>query len=148
MFPDETANPAQTSHAAKANKKRWPKVLALVFVAVLLSAAIFLINPGKIFPGISSGSDDTAQVVISNDGVDPATIEIKKGQSVQWVNNDGKPHQIASDPYPDQTLLPGLDSEEPLTEGETYSFTFEKTGTFTYHDHLNPSDIKGTVIVK
>src|SRR3989344_4327240 len=91
---------------------------------------------------------DSAQVSILKEGFTTQTIKIAKNQQVTWVNQDEGPHQIASDPHPTHDGLAGLDSEEPLAKGDSFSFIFEEAGTYTYHDHLNPSTIKGTVIVK
>jgi len=34
-----------------------------------------------------------------------------------------------------------------LSSGKTFSFTFEKTGTYTYSCHIHPT-MKGTVVVQ
>jgi len=88
-----------------------------------------------------------ASVSITKDGFVPATIQIKKGSQVTWTNNDTNPHRVVTDPHPAHTNLKGLDSD-PLATGESFTFTFEKTGTYGYHDEMNPLKIKGTVIVK
>ena len=89
-----------------------------------------------------------AEVGITAAGFNPATIKIKKGQIVSWTNLDDKPHQVASDPFPTSETLPGLRAEAPSEKGESYSFTFEESGTYTYHDRLNPLKHKGTVVVE
>lgn len=89
-----------------------------------------------------------ASVAINAQGFTPATIKIKKGQSVTWINTDNKPHQPATDPYPSEDGLPGFKAEEPLNKNDTFSFTFDKPGSFAYHDRLNPIKVKGTVVVE
>lgn len=89
-----------------------------------------------------------AQVGIQATGFTPATIKIKKGQAVTWINQDTKPHQIESDPYPTAAALPGFKAEVPSQKGESYGYTFDKSGTFTYHDRLDPMKLKGIVIVE
>lgn len=101
--------------------------------------AISQIQPQKIQEG--------GNIEITDSGFVPATIEITKGDSVTWTNLDKKSHQIASDPYPTNTLLPDLVSE-PLFTNDSFTFTFDQVGTFTYHDNLNPLKLRGTVIVK
>lgn len=91
---------------------------------------------------------DSGQVEITKNGFVPETISIKRGALVTWTNSDTGPHQVASDPHPLHTNLEGFDSEEALRKDESFSFTLEKSGTFTYHDHLNPNKFKGTVIVE
>ena len=55
-------------------------------------------------------------------------------------------HAVASDPHPTHTELSGLESSI-LKNKQSYTFKFETGGTYTYHDHLNPTT-QGTVIVK
>ena len=66
---------------------------------------------------------------------------------VTWTNNDKAPHIVASDPHPSHTNLEGLDSISDIAPNNSYSYIFEKTGEYTYHDHLNPFKFKGTVVV-
>jgi len=85
-------------------------------------------------------------VKIKNFAFDPADIRIKKGTTVTWINEDSDPHKIASNPHPVHTDLPELVSGT-LSSGQSYSFTFTKTGTFGYHCHIHPS-MTGRIIVE
>ena len=89
------------------------------------------------------------QVDIGSKGFIPATISITVGQSVTWKNTDVnmKAHWVASDPYPIDNALPGLNSHGSIKPDDSYSYIFSKAGTYTYHDNLDPS-LTGTVIVK
>ena len=91
-------------------------------------------------------SSKTVEVNISEFAFAPTVIKIKIGDTVKWTNNDEAPHKVASNPHPSHTDLPGLVSEG-LFKGESYSFTFNKAGTFGYHCHFHPAMI-GTVIVE
>lgn len=93
-------------------------------------------------------AEATATVEITAEGFIPETVKIKKGETITWINKDTQPHQTASDPHPTNDGLEELNSEEPLAEGESYTATFEEAGTFTYHDELNPTGIKATVVVE
>lgn len=89
-----------------------------------------------------------AQITVTAQGFVPQTILIKKGSSVNWTNRDNKPHQIASDPHPTHSLLPALGKGKLLPAGSSFTLTFDKAGTFSYHDEENPLKFKGVVIVK
>lgn len=89
-----------------------------------------------------------ATVTITKTGFVPATIKIKKGQQVTWTNTDTKDHQVSADPHPSHSSLPNLSETSKILPQESMSFTFEKTGTYGYHDELNPLTLKGTVIVE
>ena len=129
--------------------------LALVLIAVVILALAFLgflfLTGGKKPPVVEKPAvtkiASEAQVEITKDGFSPETIQVQKGTQVTWTNKDSSPHQVASDPHPTHTNLKGLVSDS-LTQGDSFSFIFEKEGTFTYHDHLNPLKFKGTVIVR
>ncbi len=90
----------------------------------------------------------TAQITVTTQGFVPQTILIKKGSVVKWTNRDNKPHQIASDPHPTHSILPAIGKGKLLPPGSSFTFTFDKAGTFTYHDEQNPLKFKGVVIVK
>lgn len=94
-------------------------------------------------------ANSEAVVEIRKSGFFPETVKIKKGELVKWVNKDpsGK-HIVASDPFPTDSDIPELVSVDGLALDESYSFTFEESGKYTYHDELNPFRFKGTVIVE
>ena len=59
--------------------------------------------------------------------------------TVVWTNNDSVGHTITAD----QGAGP---ASGVINHGETYAFTFNTPGTFSYHCSIHPS-MKGTVIV-
>ena len=89
-----------------------------------------------------------AQITVTAQGFVPQTILVKKGSTLKWTNRDNKPHQIASDPHPTHTLLPIMGKGKLMPAGSSFTLTFDRTGTFTYHDEQNPLKFKGVVIVK
>lgn len=87
------------------------------------------------------------EVDYTNSGFSPATITVKKGTTVKFVDKSGVPMSIASNPHPTHTDYPGFDQGKSDAKGkEDYSFTFDKVGTWGFHDHLRPSN-GGTVVV-
>lgn len=80
-------------------------------------------------------------------GFSPKTVTVKKGTTVKFVNQSGSPMDVASNPHPVHTDYPGFDQYKSDARGkDEYDFTFDKVGTWGYHNHLNSSDT-GTVIV-
>lgn len=123
---------------------RWLTLVAIVLVAGAVSALM-------IFRGNGSGNVQAAfaaTVEITSHGFEPQTIKIKKGEAVTWVNKAAQPRQIVADPYPSGDSMKSLNSVDPLAEGDTYAATFEKSGTVSYHDQLDPGGVKGTIIVE
>ena len=84
-------------------------------------------------------------VVIQNYKFIPQKIIVAKGTKVTWINNDSSPHSVNS--------RDGLFDSTALQQGQTFSYTFDKTGTFDYVDKVNlqlnptPSPL-GTVVVE
>ncbi|OGY31164.1 MAG: hypothetical protein A3C02_03960 [Candidatus Andersenbacteria bacterium RIFCSPHIGHO2_02_FULL_45_11] len=86
-------------------------------------------------------------VSIDDEGFTPATVTVKAGTTVTFVNNGQALHWPASNPHPIHTGLSGFDARKGLATGETFSFTFTKAGTFGMHDHLNTA-LVGTIVVQ
>jgi plastocyanin len=120
-------------------------IAAVILVVIGVASVLLVHNRSK--QGAQAESA-TAAVQITDTAFVPETIKIKQGQSVTWTNTDISLHQVAADPYPSHSKLPSLFSQESLSQNETYTFTFDKAGTYTYHDPLNPTALKATVIVE
>jgi plastocyanin len=141
--PSHTPMPASSPTAPRARKgfkKTWLVVLGLLLVLILVLAVA---NHNKKEPATAA----SAQVSITKDKFFPQTIQVKAGQSVTWTNDDSAAHWVASDPYPSNDKLPSL-SSNALNNKDSYTYSFEKSGTYTYHDQLNPYKLLGTVKVE
>lgn len=82
----------------------------------------------------------TSSVTIKDLAFSPANITVKVGTKVTWTNQDSVQHDVVSDSGSDSP------SSELLSKGESYSFTFTKAGTFSYHCTPHPF-MKGTITV-
>lgn len=97
-----------------------------------------------------------AVVAYTDVGFAPQTVTIKKGQSVTFVNKTSSGMWVASGPHPVHTAYdgtsraehcPGTSSFDQCATGDMYTFTFDKPGTWKYHNHVSSGDT-GTVIVQ
>ena len=52
----------------------------------------------------------TPTIIITTSGVSPKSIEVPVGSRVLFVNNDTREHYIHSDPHPEATDCPDLNS--------------------------------------
>ena len=86
------------------------------------------------------------KVSITAGGFSPKAITVKIGQSVIFENMDSANHIVNSDPHPTHTMYSFL-NVGLIKPGESKTVMFEKTGQYTFHDHLNPS-LTGTVTVE
>ena len=87
----------------------------------------------------AGGTSSDGNVNISGFAFEPASVTIKVGGTVTWINKDGVVHTVVAD---DKSW-----SSDNLSKGGQYSHKFEAAGTFTYTCGVHPN-MKGTVIVK
>jgi len=76
-------------------------------------------------------------VQISNFTFNQNVLNIKVGDTVRWENKDSVPHALAADKF----------SSNPLSKGDTFSYTFNETGEFDYHCSIHPS-MTAKIVVK
>lgn len=88
----------------------------------------------------------SAKVTVTDKGFEPAVLSVASDTEVTWVNEDTGLHQIVSNTYSPQSKAPTLQSSI-LNLAQTYQFTFKQTGTYNYHDKLNPT-VNGTIQVQ
>jgi plastocyanin len=69
----------------------------------------------------------------------PTTLTIEAGAQVSWVNKDDEPHTVVSDT--------GLFRSGALDTDESFSFKFDKPGTYRFTCSIHPRMV-GTIIVK
>ncbi|HEU4716010.1 MAG TPA: cupredoxin domain-containing protein [Candidatus Saccharimonadales bacterium] len=104
-------------------------------------------NTGKSGSGKKdSNKKAAATITYSDSGYSPSTITVKSGDTIAIKNTSSSEMQFDSDPHPIHT-----DDEElnagPVAPGQTVTFTVTTTGTYGYHNHLNPNDT-GTIVIK
>jgi plastocyanin len=93
-----------------------------------------------------------ATVTISAAGVSASAVTVAVGQSVTFVNNDTRSHEIASNPHPQHGSCPsieaGLGTLPPGASRQTHAFA--NAGTCGYHDHLDSSNrsLQGTITIQ
>lgn len=83
-------------------------------------------------------------ITYTNEGFEPATLDVGVGAMVHFVNESDMQMWVASDSHPAHDILPTFDQFKP---GDMFMYVFEEPGTWEYHDHLNPTAV-GEIIVK
>lgn len=76
-------------------------------------------------------------VAMKNMKFSPATIEIKKGNTVEWKNDDITPHTTTSAAF----------DSGSIASDAGWRHTFTQAGSFPYYCIFHP-EMKGTVVVK
>lgn len=138
-------------------------VIVIIVIAILAGGVFFYMKKGNTpSPQTQTPATKTTQtspttvqtnpavsenlITLTSDGYSPTTLTVKAGTTVTWVNNLGDVATVNSAPHPTHTDYKPLNLEKFLN-GEKLILTFDKVGTYKYHNHLNPSQ-KGTVIVQ
>ena len=73
----------------------------------------------------------------------PQGIRIKTGTKVTWVNKDVAVHNVSSI---DSVFLSAPQGD--MKQGDTFSFTFDKPGTYRYQCTFHHPNMNGVVIVE
>lgn len=76
-------------------------------------------------------------------GFSPSSVTIKKGTTVKFVNKSSTPMRVASVPHPVHTDYPEFDQK---TNGDIFTFSFDKVGSWKYHNH-SPFSSGGIITV-
>jgi amicyanin len=74
----------------------------------------------------------SSEVAIKNFAFSPAELTVKKGTTVKWTNSDDTAHNVIES---DDKTGP---SSPLLDKNQSYSFTYNKAGTYTYKCSVHP----------
>jgi len=91
-----------------------------------------------------AASGPAAQVIIRASSFDPAILNIRAGTTVTWKNEDTMAHRVVH--------LPAVNSPElfhsaSLSPGESFSYTFQAAGRYSYGDPQHGGGRSPLVIV-
>lgn len=98
----------------------------------------------------SADTEDQSEAIAGDSAVEiedfaygPETITVKKGSTVTWTNKDSAAHTVTPDEESD-----AFAGSELLSQGESYSFTFDQAGTYTYHCQPHPQMTAKVVVTE
>jgi plastocyanin len=91
------------------------------------------------------GGSSGAEVLVKGFRFQPKQITVSVGGTVTWVQEDNTVHTITSGTPNDQT---GLFDNKEFAQGEEFSFSFERAGTYPYFCRNHPEGMRGTVTVE
>jgi plastocyanin len=99
----------------------------------------------------AGGGGGASDVTIANFAFTPQTLSVKTGTKVTWTNNDSVPHTVVStDSMSTSANTTNLFASNTLSPGQSFSFTFDKAGTYFYECsiHFSQAAMHGKVVVK
>lgn len=125
-----------------------------LLAAAAMAALMIACGGGSTSPS-GSGSTPTPApgltITITSAGVSPKTLTVALGSQVTFVNNDTQVHDMLSDPHPEHTDCPELNSVGFMSPGQSkQSGNLNTPRTCGYHDHELFSDPKwqGKIIIQ
>ena len=103
---------------------------------LLLGAMAAVVSYATAAEGAAEGST----VVMARDFMfAPTALTVAAGSTVTWTNRDDEPHTVVSEG--------GLFRSAALDTNESFSFRFEKPGTYRYTCSIHPRMV-GTIVVR
>jgi plastocyanin len=104
------------------------QVLLLVAMAAVVSYAA------------AGAAPEGSNVVMAKDFMfAPTSLTVAAGSTVTWTNRDDEPHTVVSEG--------GLFRSAALDTNESFSFRFDKPGTYRYSCTIHPRMV-GTIVVR
>jgi plastocyanin len=86
-------------------------------------------------------------VTLTDEGFKPSQIRIRTGTSVTFSTTRDSQFWPASNVHPSHDIYPAFDPGRPLSPDESWSFTFNDTGSWGFHDHVR-SYFTGSIYVE
>lgn len=109
------------------------------WLAVTVTVTVLL---PAVMPTGSSAADnaEAPSIVLARDFMfAPVSLTVPAGSTVTWTNKDDEPHTVVSDS--------GSFRSGALDTGESFSFKFDKPGTYRYACSIHPRMV-GTIVVQ
>jgi plastocyanin len=131
MSSDNEHEAGQNPATKRAKKNNFLYVVGALCLIVLVVIAVRIITR-------QTPTASTARVTVMATGFQPSELAVKTGTKVVWTNEDTKGHSVGANPYPSHDSLRALVSPI-LSQDQTYTYTFDKAGTYYYHDDQNPT---------
>jgi plastocyanin len=113
------------------NIPRTQMVLTAVGMVILGAVEVYV-------PSVADIADST-KIAVKDFMFNPTPLTIKTGSTVTWINMDDEPHTAVSDT--------GLFKSGGMDTNESFSFKFDKPGTYHYTCTIHPRMV-GTIVVQ
>jgi plastocyanin len=104
-----------------------------------LAAAALAVFLAGVAAAPAAEAPNTIHIDVKNFMFAPMTMTVKAGATVTWTNSDQEPHTVVSSQ--------GLFRSGAIDTGESFSFKFDKPGTYGYVCTIHPRMV-GTVVVQ
>ena len=116
-------------------KNLW--IASLATPAMIAMLLLFAGSPSVTANDQASAAN--AEVKIDNFSFGPETLTVPVGTTVTWTNRDDIPHTVVS--------ADGVFKSKVRDTDEKFSYTFAKTGTYSYYCTIHPK-MTGQIVVQ
>ena len=113
-------------------------ILPLVAILALAACSSNKAAPPAAGSSTPAASGNTVQAT-SQLTFTPATLTVKKGDTVTWNNSSGVAHNV--------TFQSGPSFSQALNDGSQISRAFTTTGSFNYFCSIHGQSMHGTIVV-
>ena len=122
-------------------------LVTIAVVAALVAALAQARQPTHPAQAAPSASHETVQVDIVSESLPNLSVTV--GDRVRWTNLDDDIHTSTSGQNGAFTVIDGVSWRSGiLNNGDSFSFTFNKVGSFAYTCEVHPFTMNATVRVK
>ena len=90
-------------------------------------------------------------ITITSSGVSPKNLLVSPGTQVTFTNSDSRNHEMTSDPHPEHTDCPAINTVDLVVPGQSkQTSNLNAVRTCGFHDHQNPGNtaLTGTITIQ
>jgi plastocyanin len=90
-------------------------------------------------------------ITITSSGVSPKSLLISPGTQVTFMNSDSRDHEMTSDPHPEHTDCPAINTVDLVVPGQSkQTSNLNAVRACGYHDHRSPENaaLRGTITIQ
>ncbi|KKR70275.1 MAG: hypothetical protein UU13_C0009G0004 [Candidatus Nomurabacteria bacterium GW2011_GWB1_40_7] len=130
-------------------------IVTIIILAIVFGGGYFLFKGKPANNDVPASTSQENIVTYANGGFSPNSLMVKKGDIVTFKNQSSQSMWVASAMHPTHLTYPTVggcigstfDACQGIQPGGSWSFKFDISGTWKYHNHLSPSDT-GVIVVE
>jgi plastocyanin len=107
--------------------------------SLLTAVSVAMLSWGAICSPSTAGASDPTKILVKDFMFAPTSLTVNAGSTVTWANMDDEPHTVVSDT--------GLFRSGAMDTNESFSFKFDKPGTYHFTCSIHPRMV-GTIVVR
>jgi plastocyanin len=122
-----------------------------VVILVIICCVLAVACGGGASPGPSPIPTNPNTFTITSSGTNPKELTVSPGARVLFMNSDSRSHDMTSDPHPEHSDCPEINSVGLLSPGQSRETGNLVVGrTCGFHDHDNPDNasLKGRIVIR